>query len=69
VGQADSIPLTIRGSPITEQLIGKSQQPTEGNYRQLVWEMELQNKSRTTKMKFEEAIHAPDMAFTLISIS
>ena len=32
-------------------------------------EMELPNGSGTTKMKFEQAIHAPDMAFTLISIS
>jgi hypothetical protein len=32
-------------------------------------EMELPNGSGTTKMKFEQAIHAPEMAFTLISIS
>ena len=32
-------------------------------------EMELPNGSGTTKMKFEQAIHAPDMAFMLISIS
>ena len=32
-------------------------------------EMELPNGSETTKMKFEQAIHAPDMAFMLISIS
>ena len=32
-------------------------------------EMELPNGSATTKMKFEQAIHAPDMAFMLISIS
>ena len=32
-------------------------------------EMELPNGSQTTKMKFENAIHSPDMAFTLISIS
>jgi hypothetical protein len=32
-------------------------------------EMELPNGSGTTKMKFKQVIHAPDMAFTLISIS
>jgi hypothetical protein len=31
--------------------------------------MELSNGSGTTKMKFEQAIHTLDMAFTLISIS
>ena len=32
-------------------------------------EMELSNGSETIKIKFEQAIHAPDMAFMLISIS
>lgn len=32
-------------------------------------EIELPNGPKTTKMKFEKAIHSPDMAFTLISIS
>jgi hypothetical protein len=32
-------------------------------------EMELPNGSGSTKMRFEQAIHAPEMAFTLISIS
>ena len=32
-------------------------------------EIDLPNGSKTTKMTFKNAIHSPEMAFTLISIS